>query len=72
MLKVNSVAFSPGGNYFISASDDRSIKLWSIQSQKEVSTLVGHSDCVNSVTFSPNGKYIVSGSNDCTFKFWSI
>jgi WD40 repeat protein len=72
MLKVNSVAFSPEGNYFISASDDRSIKLWNAESHKEVITLIGHSDCVSSVMFSPNGKYIVSGSKDCTFKLWSI
>jgi WD40 repeat protein len=62
MLEVNSVAFSPEGNYFISASNDRLIKLWNIHSHQKVSTLVGHRDAVNSVMFSPNGKYLVSGS----------
>ncbi len=45
-----------------SGSWDNAVKLWSVESQKEVTTLEGHSDFVYSVAFSPDGKYLASGS----------
>ncbi len=69
---VQSFAFSPEGKYLASGSWDNTVKLWSLESQKEVTTLQGHSDYVNSVAFSPDGKYLVSGSSDDTVKLWSV
>jgi WD40 repeat protein len=40
---VTSVAFSPDGNYLASGSNDFTIILWSITSQKEVLKFLGHS-----------------------------
>ncbi len=66
------MAFSPDGKYLASGSWDNSVKLWNIESQKEVTTLQGHSESVYSVAFSPDGKYLASGSADNTVKLWSM
>jgi WD40 repeat protein len=55
-----------------SGSEDKTVKLWSVESQKEVTTLKGHDDTAFSVAFSPDGKYLASGSDDKTVKLWSV
>ena len=37
-----SVAFSPDGQYALSGSDDKTIKLWDVETGGEVRTLSGH------------------------------
>jgi WD40 repeat protein len=48
------------------------VKLWSIELQKEVTKLQGHSESIYSLAFSPGGKYLASGSGDKTVKLWSM
>ncbi len=69
---VNSVAFSPDGKTLASASTDNTIKLWNLDTGKEITTLSGHSDRVNSVAFSPNGKTLASASTDKMIKLWNL
>ncbi len=69
---VKSIAFSHDGKYLASGGGDKVLKLWSTESQKEVSTLQGHSFWVTSVAFSPDSKYLASGSNDNMVKVWSV
>lgn len=69
---VKAVAVSPDGKYVLTASRDRSIKLWDMETQAEMRTFVGHSHTVNSLAWSADGKFFVSGSADNTAKVWEV
>jgi len=56
----------------VSGSDDKTIKLWNVETGKEIRTLKGHDELVISVNFSPDGKTLVSGSYDKTIKLWNL
>jgi len=67
---VSSCAFSPDGRNILSASADKTLKMWDVRTGKEIFTLKGHAGGVTSCAFSRNGKIIVSASHDKTLKIW--
>ncbi|VXD21906.1 WD-40 repeat protein [Planktothrix serta PCC 8927] len=67
---VLSVAVSPDNQLIASASDDKTIKLWTREG-KVIKTLEGHQDSVWFVTFSPNSQLIASASKDKKIKLWT-
>jgi len=69
---ILDLAVSPDKKTLVSCSFDNTIKLWDIESGKELSMLYGHTDSVNSVKFLPDGKTVVSASSDTTLKLWDI
>jgi WD40 repeat protein len=64
------MVFSPDGKCLATGSDDKTIKLWNVESQKEIATLEGKSSGIQSLAFSPDGKYLVSGGT--IIKLWSV
>ena len=64
------MAFSPDGQRVVTASKDRTVKIWDASNGRELLTLTGHTDEVWSVAVSPDGRRIVSGSWDGTAKVW--
>lgn len=67
--QINYAAFSPDGKTIISVAEDNTIKIWDIESDKEISSFTVNSGKVLSV--SPDGKTIISGS-DKTIIIWDI
>ena len=68
---LTSVAFSPIGNTFAAAGDDRIVRLWDSSSKKAI--LEFHTDHINGITsiaFSFDGKLLATGSRDSSISLW--
>ena len=70
--EVLSVVFSPDGSQVATASNDKSISLWDIETGQRVSKLEGHDNDISAVVFSPDGKFLISGSHDRSIILWDI
>ena len=67
---VHSAAFSPDGSRIVTASADKTARIWDAASAKEIAVLRGHDESVNSAAFSPDGSRIVTASEDKTARIW--
>ncbi|GEM_PF-673400 len=69
---VTSVCFCPEGERAISASNDKTLRLWNVGTGLCVRTFKGHAAAVTSVSVSDDGYFALSGSNDKTLRLWEI
>lgn len=69
---VWNVTFSPDSRLLVSASGDRTLKLWRTADGSLVRTLKGYDAAVWQAVFSPDGQQIVSASTDGKLTFWTI
>jgi tetratricopeptide (TPR) repeat protein len=66
------VAFRRDGRQLASASNDGTVKLWDVDSGREVRTLRGHTAAVRSVAFDPGGTRLASAGADGTVRLWDL
>jgi WD40 repeat protein len=69
---ANAVIILRDGRRAVSASDDRTLKLWDLETGRALRTLTGHSDSVSGVAATPDGTRAVSASRDSTLKVWDL
>ena len=70
---VNCVKFHPNSNYLFTGSDDRSIRLWDINSGKcervfFMNNQGAYKASVSTIDLSPSGKLIAAGYDDGTIR----
>ncbi|MBX2929348.1 MAG: caspase family protein [Saprospiraceae bacterium] len=75
---VMAIAASPDGNTWLTASQDRTARLWSIDGEATLRPLSEHTNWVSAVAFSPatqqdaiGGSLFLTGSYDNTAKLWN-
>ncbi|KAF2360087.1 Small-subunit processome Utp13 [Trinorchestia longiramus] len=69
---INCISVSPKDRLIATASEDRSIKIWSGQNLALEGTLRGHKRGVWSVQFSPVDKLLASSSADGSIGLWLL
>jgi hypothetical protein len=67
---VYSPAFSRDGKRIVTASDDKTARIWDAATGQPIAQLKGHEGAVYSAAFSPDGRRIVTASEDKTARIW--
>ena len=61
---VASVSFRHDGKQLASASFDKTVRIWDLETKQPVLTYTGHSDFVYGVAFGPKGDWFATASKD--------
>jgi WD40 repeat protein len=69
---VTMAAFNKPGTILATASEDKTIKLWDVRTQKALATLRGHQDLVWAIAFSTDDSTLFSASYDKTVRVWNV
>jgi serine/threonine protein kinase len=67
-----SVAFAPNGRTAVSGGHDKTVRLWDVESGREIHRFEGHTDLITGVCFTPDGLHILSWSDDKTLRVWEV
>jgi WD40 repeat protein/serine/threonine protein kinase len=67
---VNVAHFSPDGRRVVSASDDRTARVWDVSTAQAVTPPLAHPHSVTTVNFSPNGLWIATTCADGLARIW--
>src|SRR5262249_24539191 len=64
-----NVAFSPDGR-LVMGGEGYTVKVWDVQTGRELEPLRGHTGDVCAVAFSPDGRWLATAGEDTTVRIW--
>lgn len=68
---VSDISLTNDGVYCMSASWDKTLRLWDLRTGVTVRQFVGHKKEVYTVSFSPDNRQIISSGADAEIKLWN-
>jgi len=69
---VSGVAVSPDGTRALSGSIEGTLKLWDVESGKQLRSWHGHEKGTYGAVFTADGHHVITGSGDYTIKLWDL
>ena len=70
---VNSFAITSDGRYAVSGSEDKTLRVWELETGRCIRTIEGHESHVLGIALTPDGRHAVSrGSDDKTLRVWEL
>jgi dipeptidyl aminopeptidase/acylaminoacyl peptidase len=70
--EVTSAQFSMDDKRVVTASEDKTARMWDAASGKPIGEPMKHEDKVTSAQFSPDGQRVVTASGDGTARVWDV
>jgi WD40 repeat protein len=70
--RVNACTVTPDGERVVSASNDRTLKVWDLDGSRALAVLSGHAARVTACTVRHDSRRVVSASHDGTLKVWDL
>ncbi|XP_044499284.1 bromodomain and WD repeat-containing protein 1-like isoform X2 [Mangifera indica] len=64
--------FDRSGRYVITGSDDRLVKIWSMETAYCLASCRGHEGDITDLAMSSNNALVASSSNDCIIRVWRL
>jgi eukaryotic-like serine/threonine-protein kinase len=69
---INDISFTADGKFLVSASDDRTLRVWDPAQGKEHRVLSGHSNEVWRIQMLPDGQGFISSDKDGVLRQWTL
>ena len=69
---VSRLVFTPNSKQLVSASRDKTARIWKIETAKSEFVLKGHGAPIYGLDVSPDGRRVVTASEDRRVKIWSV
>src|SRR5207245_2546488 len=69
--EISCVAFSPDGKKCLSTCNEE-VRLWCVETGKELNRFRKHTHYVESAVFSPDGHQVLSGDLDGIIRLWEV